>query len=266
MPETTDPIGRPGPLRRAAAGAWHVPAGFILLIRQPGLWPLALLPTLLATILVFLGGVAGAFLAPRVDHALSPDPGRTPLWLELPISLLLWTATIGAGIFCGLAIALLLASPLLEQLSRRVESRLRGAVKESGRGLAFELLESFRGALYFLLAAPGVFLLGLVPLAGPLLALLFGGRAVAFQMTDPALARRGLSFAEKRLWHRRWRLESQGFGMAGMVAMLVPFANLLFGPALTAGGTLLVLDLEEVAEAGAAPQGGPAAQDSLARG
>ena len=37
-----------------------------------------------------------------------------------------------------------------------------------------------------------------------------------------------------------------GFGLAGMVGLLVPFANLLLGPALVAGGTLLVLDLEDV--------------------
>jgi uncharacterized protein involved in cysteine biosynthesis len=37
-----------------------------------------------------------------------------------------------------------------------------------------------------------------------------------------------------------------GFGLAGMVGLLVPFANLFLGPALVAGGTLLVLDLEDV--------------------
>jgi hypothetical protein len=31
-----------------------------------------------------------------------------------------------------------------------------------------------------------------------------------------------------------------------MVGLLVPFANLVVGPALVAGGTLLVLDLEDV--------------------
>jgi uncharacterized protein involved in cysteine biosynthesis len=31
-----------------------------------------------------------------------------------------------------------------------------------------------------------------------------------------------------------------------MVGLLVPFANLVLGPALVTGGTLLVLDLEDV--------------------
>ena len=38
---------------------------------------------------------------------------------------------------------------------------------------------------------------------------------------------------------------SLGFGLAGMVTLVVPFANFLLAPALAVGGTLLVLELEE---------------------
>ena len=76
---------------------------------------------------------------------------------------------------------------------------------------------------------------------------MWGGRAVALQMTDPALTRRGMSLKERWRWHREWLAESQGFGLAGMVGLLVPFANLLLAPALVAGGTLLVLSLEPLA-------------------
>jgi CysZ protein len=190
--------------------------------------------------------VLGIYLVPDAENALAPAPGRLPEWVELPMSLLLWTAAFGAGIFLGLALALLLAAPLLELLSRRVEERVRGRVPNTGKGLRWELLQSLRGAVYFLVAAPAVFVLGLIPVIGPLLSALLGARAVAFQMTDPALTRRGLSFAEKRRWHRRWLAESEGFGLAGMLAMLVPLANLLLGPALVTGGTLLVLEIEEM--------------------
>ena len=162
------------------------------------------------------------------------------------MSLLLWTASLGSGVFLGLGIALVLASPILDQLSRQVEALARGRVGDSGKGLRWEAGQAVRGSLYFLAAAPGVFLLGLIPIVGPFLSVAWGGRAVAFQMTDPALSRRGLAFQAKREWHRAWRAESMGFGLAGMVGLLVPFANLLLGPALVAGGTLLVLDLEDV--------------------
>ena len=67
---------------------------------------------------------------------------------------------------------------------------------------------------------------------------------MALQMTDPALTRRGLPFRARWGWHQEWLAESQGFGLAGMIGLLVPFANLLLGPALVAGGTLLVLSLD----------------------
>jgi uncharacterized protein involved in cysteine biosynthesis len=72
-------------------------------------------------------------------------------------------------------------------------------------------------------------------------------------MTDPALSRRGLRLADKRRWHRDWRVETQGFGLAGLIGLIVPFANLLLGPALVTGGTLLVLDLEAAAGSRARP-------------
>jgi CysZ protein len=237
---------RPGLARRAAAGAWHVPAGFGFVLARPRLWALAALPAGLAVALVFLGLVLGVFAGPLVEARLAPAPGSVPVFVELPLSLLLWTATLGSGAFLGLGVALALVSPVLEQLSQRVEARARGRAAESGRGVTWEVAQAIRGSLYFLVAAPFVFLLGLIPVVGPFLSLAFGGRALAHQMTDPSLARRGLSFPERRHWHRRWRAESVGFGLAGMVGLLVPLANLFLGPALVAGGTLLVLDLEGV--------------------
>jgi CysZ protein len=240
------PPVRPSLPVRAAAGAWHVPAGFGFLLRRPGLWPFAALPVVLAVVLVFLGLVVGWFAGARIEARFAPAPGSAPVWVELPVSLLLWTATLGSGVFLGLGIALTLASPVLDLLSSQVEARVRGGAGESSRGVRWEAGQALRGSLYFLAAAPGVFLLGLIPFIGPFLSVAWGGRAVAFQMTDPALTRRGLSFADKRRWHRSWRAESLGFGLAGMVGLLVPFANLILGPALVAGGTLLVLDLEDV--------------------
>jgi CysZ protein len=240
------PPRRPSLPVRAAAGAWHVPAGFGFLLRRPALWGFAALPAALALLLTSAGLVLGVFLGARVEARFAPAPGQWPVWIEVPASLLLWVATVGSGVFLGLGLALAVAAPILDQLSRQVEARVRGHAVDRGRGLRWEIGQSLRGSLYFLAAAPGVFLLGLVPVIGPLLSAAWGARAIAFQMTDPALTRRGLAFAEKRRWHRGWRPESMGFGLAGMVGLLVPLANLLVGPALVAGGTLLVLDLEDL--------------------
>jgi uncharacterized protein involved in cysteine biosynthesis len=238
--------GRPGLLRRAAAGAWHVPAGFVYLLRNPSLLSLALVPVLLAVVFLVGGLGLGIVLGPAVDARFAPSPDRMSPGVVFIASLLLWVGTIGASIALGFAVALLLSAPVLDLLSRRVEARVRGRADEEDKGLGFAVGQSLLGAFYFLLAAPGVFLLGLIPLVGPILAALWGARALAFQFTDPTLGRRGLTFREKRVWHRRWLPESEGFGLAGMVTLLIPLANVLMAPALAAGGTLLVLELEDL--------------------
>lgn len=235
---------RPGVARRAAAGAWHVAAGFAYLARNPGLWPASLLPVLLAVVCLFLGVVGGFFAIARLEPSLLPAPGRVPDTLGFVLMLVLWFGGAAAGLLVGLAVALLLAAPALERLSRLVESRVTGRALESRAGLSWELLHAFKGALYFVAAAPLVFLFSLVPFVGPLIGALWGAHALAFQHTDAPLARRGLGFAARRAWHRRWRAESLGFGLGGLITLVVPLANFLLAPALTVGATLLVLELK----------------------
>ncbi len=240
-----DPFrARPGGLRRAAAGAWHVLSGFWFLLRNPSLWPLAALPAI-AAVVCLIGGVFAAYYAiPYLEKTLIPH-GKVPDGVGFVMVLLLAVGTFGAGLVLGLALALLLSAPLLELLSRKVDARVRGEAVDRSHGFRWEMTQAFRGTLYFVAAAPGVFLLGLIPVVGPPLAILWGSYALAFQQTDAALARRGMNFAERRAWHRYWKLESLGFGFAGLVFLIVPLANFLIVPALTVGGTLLVLELED---------------------
>jgi uncharacterized protein involved in cysteine biosynthesis len=236
----------PGTLRRAAEGAFYVPAGFVFLLRNPRLLSLALVPALLAVAGILGGFVLGILLGPEVGARFAPSNDQVAPWLGLLVSLLLWAATIGASVALGFAVALVLGAPVLEYLSRRVEARVRGRADEEDKGLRFAVSQSLRGAFYFLLATPGIFLLGFIPLVGPALAALWAARALSFQFTDPALGRRGMAFRDKRSWHRRWLPESQGFGLAGLVTLLIPLANLFVAPALAVGGTLLVLELEDL--------------------
>lgn len=233
----------PGPLVRAAAGAWHVPAAFAFLIRRPSLWALAIVPTLLTGIGLGLGLILGAFLGPSVDAALAPSRGHVPIWLGILISMGLWIATLVAGLVAGLVLALLLSAPLLDRLSRRVEA-LNGRGVQEGVGAGRPWIESLKGAAYVFFSAPGVLLLGLVPLVGPVLGGLWGAHLLAFQETGPSLARRHFGFRERWSWHVRWAPESLGFGLAALVTLVVPVAGLLLAPVLAVGGTRLVLDLE----------------------
>jgi len=236
---------RPGILRRAAAGAWHVPAGFVFLARNPSLWPLAILPAILAVVCILAGFFMGLYAIPLLEKVLVPGEGKIAERLGFLLTLALWVGAVVAGMILGLAVALLLSAPILERISRQVEARVRGEAIEHYRGLRWEMLQSFKGSMYFVFAAPVALLLSLIPLVGPVAGALWGAHALAFQQTDVPLARRGRNFRARREWHRRYRAESMGFGLAGLVTLLVPFVNMLIGPALSVGGTLLVLEFEE---------------------
>jgi len=238
-------VARPSALRRLGAGAWLVLAGFGFLLRRPRLWPLALLPAILTMACLAAGLMAALYSMHRIETALVPGPEKIGPALGFALSLVVWIGTLVSGLVIGLAAALLLCAPVLERLSLKVDALVRGEKIDTSRGLRWELIQSFRGTLFFLIAAPGVFLLSLVPVIGPPLGLAWGAYALAFQQTDAALARRGLDFSARRAWHRYWRLESLGFGITGLLTLIVPFANILVTPALAVGGTLLVLELED---------------------
>jgi uncharacterized protein involved in cysteine biosynthesis len=205
------------------------------------------LPALLVAISLAGGFLLAAFAGPSVEGALAPGRDRVPSGLGLLMTLLRWLGMLEAGMLLGLAVALLVAAPLLDRLSRRVESQMRSIGGDRARRPRPEAFASLQGSLYFLAAAPGVFLLGLVPLAGPVLATLCGAHALTVRLTAEPLGQRGLAFRARQAWYKDWRAESLGFGLAGLITLVVPVANLLLGPALTIGGTLLVLDLEALA-------------------
>lgn len=233
-------VPRPRFLRRTrgiTTGLFHVPSSFVYLLKRPSLWPLSVLPALATVLLAGAGLTAGFWFGPAIASGFIEGEG---VWTTLA-SIGIHIATVLGGGVAGLGLALLLTAPIQELLSQKVERQLRGELTGSGRGIRWEIAQALRGALYFLARAPLVFLLGLIPVAGPPLALLWAAHSLAFQQTDATLARHGLDFETRRKWHRRHRFESIGFGFAGLVTLLIPIANLLIMPVLVVGATRLTL-------------------------
>jgi uncharacterized protein involved in cysteine biosynthesis len=259
--EPPNPTPRPGLVLRAAAGAWHVPAGLGLLLQNRSLWSLSILPTAVAAVLLNLGLVAGAFLAPQIETRLAPSQAHLPAVLGLALTLSLWFGVVVATTALGLALALLVTAPLLERLSRKVEAQLggRGAVRVPSERWSF--IFSMRSGLVFVGAATLALGLAIVPLVGPILSAALSAPLLAYQAIDPALTRRDFRFGQKKSWHLRWRGEVVGFGLAALVALLVPLVNAFLPPALAVGATRLVLDLDTLdADGGQAK--GPAPEDT----
>ncbi len=224
--------------RRAGAGARHVPAGFWMLLTTPSLWLIAVLPALIVAAAAVAGAVVGVMIGPTVAGVFKLAEGSV-------LRFLLRSVLLGAGGMFGFAIGTVLTAPALEFLSHRVELRKRGSVPQQERGLRWELLQSLLGALYLLVVAPLAAVVGLVPFVGPPLGALWAAHALSLQQTDGPLARRGMDFRARRRWHRARLPETLGFGLAALVCSIVPCGLLLAAPALTVGGTLLVLALED---------------------
>jgi len=237
---------RPGRIRRAAAGAWHVPAGFFFLLRHTRLWPLAALPALLCALFLAGGLFLGVYALHDIEQIFGLNSDRLPTAVAVAAMLALWIATVAGAVVAGLALALLFSAPILDRLSLATERLAGSAAAHATSSLGWELLQSLRTGLLLLAAAPIVWALGLVPLVGPLLELVWGALVLAFQLTEPPLARRGRNFAERRHWHREWRWESLGFGLGALLVLAVPFANLLLVPGLAVGATRLVIELEDL--------------------
>jgi CysZ protein len=92
-----------------------------------------------------------------------------------------------------------------------------------------------------------LFLVGLVPVAGPVLAAvlgaLLGGRLLATELTGYAFEARGRGLTERRRALRGRRARVTTFGAVTYLLFLVPFAAVVAMPAAVAGATLLAREV-----------------------
>ena len=232
------------PLVRFLAGVSYIPGGAVFLARNTALWPVAISPLVVAAGLLMIGLFMGAFWAAWIQQSLFGESLRTiPVWFAFIVLTGLWVGSLAAGGIMALAVAFALLGPLFEKLSQKVEELLGFKVMGS-KGLRWEVVQSLKTAAYFALSAPVAILLGLIPVLGPLLALAFTGHRVAFENTDAVLLRRGLEFRERQAFHKRFRPETLGFGVASV--LLFPILNVLAVPIFVVAATRLVNELEAV--------------------
>ena len=233
---------RPGAIARAVAGAWHVAAAIAFLARTPAVR----LPALACAVVTFMflsaGAASGIYLLQYVENVVIPAPGAVGETLGVLVPFLLGLGALGSGTFIGLALALLVCTPLLLKVSVAAERAVMG---DAARGTEGDAAQAFKTSALLLVGAAPVLLLSMLPLVGPFLASLLAAALLAVQQTDVPLARRGLDFAQRIAWHRRYLPESLGFGAAALVLLLVPCAGFLVTSALAAGGTFVVLEFEE---------------------
>ncbi|MEE3329258.1 MAG: EI24 domain-containing protein [Myxococcota bacterium] len=271
--ETTRPSvrnrdGERGLVAGLRRGLALVPQAWRLIRGERLLWGPAVIPVLVTTgcvsvALVLAYGSAGEWLAWIQAELPSPRASQWYSWLwvgpmRVGIWLLsyLWVAVLGAAsVAAALFVSALIASPVLDVLSQRVERVVRGAAagdedrlgaRSLLRDAASALLNEAKRLAFFAgswlaISAVGV-LLPFGPLLAPAALLAFTVTFLPLEYAGFALDRRRVGFRDRRRWLAVQRATTLGFGASAFAMTWVPGLNFLLLPLLVTSGTLLVLE------------------------
>ncbi len=216
-----------------------------------GLVPGAITATVFAIGAVVLVANLGPWSGSLAGALVSSDG-----WLADAVQVVAALAMLGAaaliGVYTFTAVTLIIGQPFFERLSREVDVRggFDGAdpVEGAWRSLMRGLGEAARIALLTIPLALGLFLIGLIPVVGGVVAFClgagFGGWFLALELTAYPLARRGVvPLRGRRAVLAAHRPRVVGFGAACFLLFLVPLGAVAFMPAAVAGATHLVATL-----------------------
>ncbi|MRG94896.1 EI24 domain-containing protein [Polyangium spumosum] len=242
-------LERPG----FSAGLKAVLGGYGYLFRTPDLWPLALVPTGIALVLVVVLGIVGVKLAPLLVALILKDPGTGALWTVLGVVLQVLSVVVMlvAALATSFALAKPLAGPALERMVRRAEADLGAPTwpEVSFFGDMWRALQSSLVALAFtlpIIVALGVLSLLFAPMsivAFPL-QLAVTALAGAWDLCDCPLSIRGVPVGERIDFVRRNIGAVMGFGFGLALLSFLPCALLIVLPAGVLGAARLVVTLE----------------------
>jgi len=226
------------------------------LIRQPRLMRFAWIPALLSLAIISMGLW---FAFSYVTDFSSFLVAQMPSWLgflNFIVTPLLYLLSVLTGAWLFGLLAILIASPLLGDLSLAVEQHTTpGNAPQAPAflpGLAAAFRREGRKLIYHLPRLIGVSILSVIPVLNtlaPVFWLIFGAWTLAVQFADYPAENRGLAFTDtlQRLRKQRWT--ALGFGACATVALAIPILNFLLVPVAVVGGTLLWQRTESAAPA-----------------
>ena len=242
------PSVRPG----FGAGLTAFFGGLGFVVRTPAVWPLALVPMVIALVLTGALAAAGISWVPGwVAAIIGPPQGTVG-------SVLGWLAQVAAAVLAvvlafviGFGLAQPLSGPALERLVRRVEATL-GAPTWPATSTVEDIVRSLQtvvvGYAFALPALATLFVIGVViPPATVVtvpLKVLVMAMMLAWDACDYPLSIRGVSVGTRVAFMKRNAAAMVGFGAALVVVGLVPCLLLLVLPAGVAGAARLIHDIE----------------------
>ncbi|GAA4937747.1 EI24 domain-containing protein [Streptomonospora halophila] len=240
------------PLRDFFSGVGVLFKGAALVIRNPRLFMLGMIPPL-ATSLLFVAALAAlllniddltAWLTPFADGWSSGM--QTTLRVAAGVMLVAGAVLIMVVAFTGLTLAL--GFPLYDKIAEMVDDDLGDAPADSDEPVVRSVIRAVRQSLGLIsvsaLVAIPLFASGFIPVVGqtvvPVVAAFFGGWMLTIELLGAAFDRRGM----RRIKDRRGAMKQRrmlvfGFGIPSYLLLAIPFLAVVVFPAATAGGTIL---------------------------
>ncbi|HEY8591077.1 MAG TPA: EI24 domain-containing protein [Naasia sp.] len=249
-------------LRSLAGGVGDFFRGFRLWGTSFRLMALGALPALLVgivvvSLLVLLGlnleNLAG-LVTPFADDW--SDAGRSAVRLAAGAAILVLGVV--AGVLAFTALTLAVGDPFYERIWLAVEGRIDGWTPPETLGfwasMRRGLASGLRLGLLSVLLGITVFLVGLIPLVGGVVAfavgVLGGGSLLARELVGRPFEGRELAPAQQAALRRLGRPRMLGFGVAVYLVFLLPLGAVFAMPAAVAGSTVLA---RRILDAGAVP-------------
>lgn len=214
-------------------------SGLRMLVRNPALLALSLIPIALTVVLLLGLALGCAWLIGQLFTGLLGDQMRFGAqFLVFLLALLL-------GYFLYLPLARVLLAPLSELLSRKTHLLSTGTEFQAGFGWMRAIVEGVKLALLHLATALAALALSvLFPPIGAPLGILTAIFLCGLDFLDVPLSARGIPLRKKLGVIGRNKSLALGFGAAGYLMLLIPGVNLLSLPVGVVGATLLTDQLE----------------------
>lgn len=227
-------------------------------VTTPAVWALAIVPALVALVLMAGSGALGLWGAMALaDHVAAAASGGLALAIAWTLRVLLGAVALLVAVIVAFSLAQPLSGAALERIARAQEKRLGGrdwpeqpaatamlrSLQVTMTGLLFGLPLLAALTLVTVLAPPAAIVT--VPLKFVVTALM-----IAWDFLDYPLSVRGVTVAGRLRFVRANFGAVLGFGVASAFVLLVPGIGLLLLPIGVAGAARLVIAQERLLELG----------------
>lgn len=232
-------------------GASYLMEG-LKLLNHPKLRLFVLVPILVNTMLFIVVTIA---MIQQFTSMLDWFMEWLPAWLDFMAWVIGFLLALLVALVYGYSFSMItnvLAAPFYGFLAEKTEELAGGRLLEQESLLHMiprTVLRELRKLWYFVWRSVFILLLSLIPLVGPLIAVVWGAWSMSIQYGDYAADNHQTPFIRLRfkLGSKLW--SALGFGGAVMLGLMVPVLNIFVMPAAVIGGTLFWLRELEGADA-----------------